>query len=66
MYKRQQLLTVVIPSFQRMQKEGESGRRRLNQITRYLTIVVTVAQAQGYITYLATQLPLSLIHIWFL
>jgi preprotein translocase subunit SecY len=57
-----QLLTVVIPSFQRMQKEGESGRRRLNQITRYLTIVVTVAQAQGYITYLATQLPRQAIY----
>lgn len=57
-----QLLTVVIPSFQRMQKEGESGRRRLNQITRYLTILVTVAQAQGYITYLTAQLPAQAIY----
>ncbi|HNT70096.1 MAG TPA: preprotein translocase subunit SecY [Bacteroidales bacterium] len=57
-----QLLTVVIPTFQRMQKEGESGRRRLNQITRYLTILVTIAQAQGYITYLAAQLPAQAIY----
>lgn len=49
-----QLLTIALPYFQKMQKEGESGRRRLNQITRILTIVVTAAQA---FTYLRTQIP---------
>jgi preprotein translocase subunit SecY len=50
-----QLLTVGVPYFQKMQKEGESGRKRINQITRVLTIVITVAQGIGYVT--ATILP---------
>ncbi|MDN4166316.1 preprotein translocase subunit SecY [Cytophagales bacterium LB-30] len=45
-----QLLTIALPYFQRMQKEGESGRKRLNQITRVLTIVITVFQGIGYLT----------------
>ncbi|GAB3924076.1 preprotein translocase subunit SecY [Larkinella terrae] len=49
-----QLLTLALPYFQKMQKEGESGRKRLNQITRVLTIFVTAAQA---ITYLTTTIP---------
>jgi preprotein translocase subunit SecY len=49
-----QLLTLALPYFQKMQKEGESGRKRLNQITRILTIFVTAAQA---ITYLTTTIP---------
>ena len=49
-----QLLGVAIPYFQRMQKEGESGRRKINQITRLLTVVITFGQAPGYI---ATQVP---------
>lgn len=44
-----QLLTVAVPYFQRMQKEGDSGRRRINQITRVLTIVITMAQGIGYV-----------------
>ena len=44
-----QLLTVAVPYFQKMQKEGESGRKKMNQITRVLTIVITLAQASGYI-----------------
>ncbi len=44
-----QLLTVALPYFQRMQKEGESGRKRLNQITRWLTILVTLGQSVAYI-----------------
>ena len=44
-----QLLTIALPYFQRMQKEGESGRRRMNQITRFLTIVITLAQSSAYI-----------------
>lgn len=47
-----QLLTVAVPYFQKLQKEGESGRRQMNQITRYLTIVVTMFQGFAYIAYL--------------
>ncbi|WP_247232682.1 preprotein translocase subunit SecY [Telluribacter sp. SYSU D00476] len=49
-----QLLTMALPYFQKMQKEGESGRKKLNQITRVLTIVVTLAQG---LTYLKTTVP---------
>ncbi|WP_143960023.1 preprotein translocase subunit SecY [Litoribacter populi] len=45
-----QLLTVGVPYFQKLQKEGESGRKRINQITRVLTILITVAQGIGYVT----------------
>lgn len=44
-----QLLTVAVPYFQKLQKEGESGRRKLNQITRVLTIFITLAQSAGYL-----------------
>jgi preprotein translocase subunit SecY len=44
-----QLLTIAAPYFQKMQKEGDSGRKRLNQITRVLTIVITGFQSYGYI-----------------
>jgi len=44
-----QLMTVAVPSFQKMQKEGESGRKKLTQITRVLTILVTLAQSVGYL-----------------
>jgi preprotein translocase subunit SecY len=44
-----QLLTVAVPYFQKMQKEGDSGRKRLNQFTRVLTIAITGAQALGYL-----------------
>jgi len=47
-----QLLTLAVPYFQKMQKEGESGRRKITQITRYLTVAVTGLQAVGYVTYL--------------
>ena len=49
-----QLLGVAIPYFQKMQKDGESGRRKINQITRMLTVLITFGQAPGY---LATQVP---------
>ena len=49
-----QLLTLALPYFQKMQKEGESGRKRLNQITRIITIAVTTVQA---ITYVNTTIP---------
>lgn len=44
-----QLLTLVVPYFQRLQKEGESGRKQINKITRYLTILVVAIQAPAYI-----------------
>ena len=44
-----QLLTLVVPFFQRLQKEGESGRKKINQMTRFLTIAVTALQAPAYI-----------------
>lgn len=50
-----QLLGMAVPSIQKMQKEGESGRRKINQITRFLTIAITAAQAPGYIANLMSQ-----------
>jgi preprotein translocase subunit SecY len=47
-----QLMTVLVPKFQKMQKEGDSGRKKINQMTRYLTVAVTILQASAYVTYL--------------
>lgn len=47
-----QLLAIAVPYFARMQKEGESGRRKMNQYTRYLTVIVTALQASAYFAYL--------------
>lgn len=44
-----QLLTIAVPAFQRMQKEGEDGRRKINQYTRILTIAITAVQAVSYL-----------------
>lgn len=52
-----QLLGMAIPYFQRLQKEGESGRRKINQITRVLTIAITGFQAPGYIASQITNNP---------
>ena len=57
-----QLLGMAIPYFQRLQKEGESGRRKINQITRYLTVVIVGVQAPGYIANLRAQLPSEAIY----
>ena len=59
-----QLLTIALPYFQKMQKDGESGRKKLNQITRILTIFVTAAQA---FTYLQVTIPSDAIMVdpWF-
>ena len=54
-----QLLGMAIPYFQRLQKEGESGRRKINQITRYLTVIILLLQAPSYIANLHAQLPPS-------
>jgi preprotein translocase subunit SecY len=47
-----QLMTVLVPKFQKMQKEGDSGRKKINQYTRYLTVGVTIVQASAYVGYL--------------
>ncbi|MFZ5553651.1 MAG: preprotein translocase subunit SecY [Bacteroidota bacterium] len=49
-----QLLGIAVPAIQKMQREGESGRKRINQWTRFLTIFITFFQAPGYI---ATSVP---------
>ena len=43
-----QLMTVVIPRLSELQKEGEAGYAKINQYTRYLTVVLAAAQALGY------------------
>jgi preprotein translocase subunit SecY len=52
-----QLLGIVFPYFQKLQKEGESGRRKMNQYTRYLTVGVLILQAPTYLVNLHAQLP---------
>ena len=52
-----QLLGIVFPYFQKMQKEGESGRRKLNQYTRYLTVLILALQAPSYLANLHAVLP---------
>lgn len=47
-----QLMTILVPQLQKVQKEGESGRKKINQWTRYLTVIVTVFQAGAYVAYL--------------
>jgi preprotein translocase subunit SecY len=54
-----QLLGIAVPYFQRLQKEGESGRRKINQITRYLTVFILVLQAPSYLVNLHAQIPES-------
>ena len=54
-----QLMGIAVPYFQRLQKEGESGRRKINQITRYLTVGILILQAPTYILNLHAQLPES-------
>jgi preprotein translocase subunit SecY len=45
-----QLLGMFVPAFRKMQMEGESGRRKMNQITRYLTILILAIQGPAYVT----------------
>ncbi len=52
-----QLMGMAVPYFQRLQKEGESGRKKINQITRWLTILVTGLQAPAYISNIVSQMP---------
>ena len=50
-----QLLGMVLPSFQKMQREGESGRKKLNQYTRYLTVLILLLQGPAYLVNLNVQ-----------
>ncbi|AWI24494.1 preprotein translocase subunit SecY [Flavobacterium pallidum] len=52
-----QLMGIAIPYLQKLQKDGESGRKKLNQITRWLTIAITLVQGPGYIYNLRQTLP---------
>ena len=49
-----QLMTILVPQMQKIQKEGDSGRKKINQWTRYLTVIVTIVQASAYVTYVKT------------
>jgi preprotein translocase subunit SecY len=51
-----QLLAIAIPYFQKLQREGESGRRKINQYTRYLTLFILVLQAPTYLMNLNVQM----------
>lgn len=50
-----QLLGTALPSIQKLQKEGDSGTKKINQLTRYLTIIITAAQSAGYVVNLRSQ-----------
>ena len=52
-----QLLTIAVPYFQRLQKEGESGYRKMNQITRWLTVIILLFQGPSYLVNLQAQMP---------
>ena len=58
-----QLLGIAIPYFQRLQKEGESGRKKINQITRWLTVLICAGQAPGYLVNLQSTAPGAIISV---
>ena len=51
-----QLAAIIVPSMQKLQREGESGRRKINQWTRYLTVLILLLQAPAYLLHLSSQL----------
>jgi preprotein translocase subunit SecY len=51
-----QLLAIAVPAFQKLQREGESGRRKINQYTRYLTVLILLVQGPAYMINLSTKL----------
>ena len=64
-----QLMAIIVPAFQKLQREGESGRKKINQWTRYLTVVILIFQGSAYLVnlnvqmrYAGTALPTNL---WF-
>ncbi len=64
-----QLLGMAVPYFQKLQREGESGRKKINQYTRLLTIAVTAVQAPGYIASIKSTAPnafLDLSTMWWM
>ena len=56
-----QLMGIAVPYLQKLQKDGESGRNKINQITRWLTILITLVQAPGYIYNLYRTIPNAII-----
>lgn len=52
-----QLVAIAVPSFQKMQREGESGRKKIMQYTRYLTVAILIFQAPSYLMNLKMQSP---------
>ncbi|MFN4082554.1 MAG: preprotein translocase subunit SecY [Bacteroidia bacterium] len=58
-----QLLTMAVPTFQKLQKEGEEGRRQINQFTRYLTIAITAVQSIGFLINLKSENPGAIISL---
>ena len=56
-----QLMGIAIPYLQKLQKDGESGRKKINQITRWLTILITLVQGPGYIYNLYRTIPNAII-----
>ena len=65
-----QLLSIAVPYFQKMQKEGESGRQKMNQITRYLTVLILLFQGPSYLVNLSVQMaqagqPIAIGFNWF-
>lgn len=63
-----QLLTIAVPSFQKLQKEGESGRMKINQYTRYLTLFILLIQGPSYLLNLSHQVGKDVIPVewgWF-
>jgi preprotein translocase subunit SecY len=53
-----QLMGIAVPYLQKLQKDGESGRKKITQITRWLTILITLVQGPTYITAIKTQFGL--------
>ncbi|MDR0845757.1 MAG: preprotein translocase subunit SecY [Tannerella sp.] len=51
-----QLLAIVLPSFQKLQREGDSGRKKINQYTRYLTVFILIFQGWAYLINLSVQM----------
>lgn len=54
-----QLLGVFVPYFRKLQMEGESGRKKMNQMTRWLTIIIICIQGPAYMATLHSQIPAS-------
>jgi preprotein translocase subunit SecY len=64
-----QLLSIAVPYFQKLQREGESGRRKMNQYTRYLTVAILLLQGPSYLINLSVQMAQAgsplISNIWF-